>query len=135
MKFEVVKRCLPIATTYSVLRDLTSRSSYMLIVGSLIEQNKEWIKQDNNRKYHLFFAGAILATIISHPFDVVFTRLASQRSLQYTGFIQTITTIVKEEGAGKLYSGLDFRLFYNLVGAIIMGNCYDSLLRLTLEAY
>lgn len=95
MKFEVVKRCFPLATVFSVLRDLTSRSSYMFIVGSLIENNKDWIKQDNNRKYHLFFAGAIFATIVSHPFDVVFTRLASQRSLQYTGLFQSITAIVK----------------------------------------
>jgi hypothetical protein len=49
--------------------------------------------------------------------------------------IKPIITIVKEEGAGKMMSGVDYRLFYNLVGAIIMGNSYENLLQLTLEAF
>lgn len=30
-------------------------------------------------------------------------------------------------------SGLDYRLFYNLVSIIIMGNSYDKLMQMTLE--
>lgn len=96
MKFDVAKRAFPMAAGFSVLRDLVSRSSYMWIVGALLQQNQDWIKQDSNRKYHIFFGGAICATIISHPFDLIFTRFASQRSLKYTGPLQAITTIVKE---------------------------------------
>lgn len=135
MKLDVTRKVFPVAATFSVLRDLTSRYSYMWVVSSLIEYNKEWVKQDHNRKYHIFFAGAILATIVSHPFDLLFTKVASQRSLKYTGLLGTLRTVVKEEGGGKLLSGLDYRLFYNLVGAMIMGNAYEKLLHLTLEAF
>ena len=36
MKLEVARKIFPVAATFSVLRDLTSRSSYMWIVSSLI---------------------------------------------------------------------------------------------------
>ena len=76
----------------------------------------------------MFFIGAIISTIISHPFDLLFTKLASQRSLRYTGLLNAITSTLKEEGAGKLFSGLAFRLLYNIIGTTIMGNSYNKLL-------
>lgn len=133
MNMDLVKRVLPSAATFSVLRDLVSRSSYMYIVSNLLIYNQEWIKQDFNRRYHIYFGSAILATIVSHPFDVVFTKLASQQVMKYTGFFDVLKTIVKEEGLKKMMSGIDYRLFYNLLGVIIMGNSYDSLLKITLE--
>ena len=48
------------------------------------------------------------------------------------GILGTIKTIVRDEGKGKLYSGVDFRLFYNLLSIIIMGNSYDLLMNVTL---
>lgn len=95
MQLDITRKIFPVAASFSVLRDLISRTSYMWIVSSLIEHNKEWIKQDSNRKYHLFFAGAIIATIISHPFDVVFTKVASQRSLRYSGLVKSFITMIK----------------------------------------
>lgn len=40
MKMDLTKKVFPAAATFSVLRDLTSRYSYMWIVSSLIEHNK-----------------------------------------------------------------------------------------------
>ena len=34
-----------------------------------------------------------------------------------------------------MYSGIDYRLFYNLISIIIMGNCYDSLMEIALDAF
>lgn len=36
VKYDIIKKSLPIATVFSVLRDLTSRSSYMLMVSFLL---------------------------------------------------------------------------------------------------
>jgi hypothetical protein len=36
MKLEVARKVFPVAATFSILRDLTSRSSYMWIVSTLI---------------------------------------------------------------------------------------------------
>ena len=43
-------------------------------------------------------------------------------------------TVIREEGIGKLYSAMDYRLFYSLVSVIIMGTCYDQLMLMTLDA-
>jgi hypothetical protein len=133
MKMEIVKKVFPIAASYAVLRDLVSRGSYMLLADQIIQRNQIWLQQDLNRRYHIYFFSAIVATIVSHPFDVIFTRIASQRSIKYTGLLQTPLTILKEEKWGKMASGLDYRLFYNLVSIIIMGNSYDKLMQMTLE--
>jgi len=39
MKMDMLKKVLPLATTFAILRDFTSRGSYMLIVNELIAQN------------------------------------------------------------------------------------------------
>lgn len=75
---------------------------------------------------------AIFATVISHPFDVVFTKIASQRSMKYIGIIDTLKTIVKEEGIKKLASGIEFRLLYTLSSTMIMGSFQDNFIKLTL---
>ena len=36
---------------------------------------------------------------------------------------------------GKFYSGMDYRLLYSLLSLIIMGNCYDPLMLMALEAF
>ena len=54
----------------------------------------------------------------------MFTKVASQRSLKYSGLLDTAKTIWKEEGKGKFYSGMDFRLLYSLISVIVMGNFY-----------
>ncbi len=72
----------------------------------------------------MFFA-TVIATIISHPLEVCFTKIASQRQLKYTNIFKTPYEIIKEEGFGKLSaSGLWPRLMYNLLSTSIMFNFY-----------
>ena len=132
MNMDVAKKIFPTASLFSVLRDLTSRGSYLLTVNALFHQFNHQLTKSPDLKYHMYFGSAIIATLISHPFDLVFTKLVSQRSLKYTGVMGAMRTIVKEEGKSKIYSGVDFRLLYNLVSIIIMGNSYDSLMNITL---
>ena len=39
MKMDLLKKVLPLATTFALLRDFTSRGSYMVIVNELIARN------------------------------------------------------------------------------------------------
>lgn len=48
-----------------------------------MEQHKTWVMRDRNNKYHIFLGSAVLSTIVSHPFDIVFNKIASQRSVKY----------------------------------------------------
>ena len=128
-------RILPIAGVFAVARDLTCRGSYMLLLDESIRRYQSWLSTDNNRKYHLYFGCAIAATLLSHPFDLVFTKIASQRSLRYKGILQTLRLIVNEQGYGKFYSRISYRFFYSLLSVILMGNCYEPLMMMSLEAF
>lgn len=132
MNMEISKKVLPSACLFAVARDLTARGSFMLITDQLMKYFDLWIKQDINRRYHLYFVSGILATLISHPFEVLFTKVASQQEMRYKGVLGSVKTIFKEEGFGKLYSALGFRMGYNLVSMIVIGNYYDSLMKMTL---
>jgi hypothetical protein len=135
MKMDIAKKTFPLASCCAIARDMTSRGSYMLIVNAMISYCHSWLARDRNRRYHIYFGSAIAATLVSHPFDLLFTKVASQRSLRYEGLWSTVKTIVKEEGIGKFYSGMDYRLLYSLVSVIVMGNCYDPLMLMSLDAF
>ena len=92
-------------------------------------------KFDNDIKINNMFISAIAATIISQPLEVCFVKIASQRQLKYTNFVQTAIEVIKEEGTGKLLaSGLWPRIVYNLISTSIMFNFYDKVLEASLEA-
>ncbi len=130
MDMSITKKALPTAVFFSIARDLTSRGSYMLIVDYLLKSCTDWLAMDTNRRFHIYFGSAIAATLISHPFDLIFTKIASQRDLRYKGIFSAIQTIYKDEGLGKFLSGLDHRLLYNLVSIIIIGNCYGRFMEM-----
>lgn len=73
------------------------------------------------------FAGA-LAAIIMTPVDVVKTRLMTQQAgvKQYSGIVNTLVTIVKEEGAGTLMKGVLPRIVYLAPLAGITFSVYEA---------
>ena len=95
MDMAIVKKTFLPACFFAITRDLVSRGSFKLSVDQLLSFNQEWISRDINRKYHIYFGSAILATLLSHPFDVLYTKIASQRTKKYTGLLSTFNTIVK----------------------------------------
>ena len=131
----MARKVFPAAGLFSILRDFTSRGSYILLVNALFNKYRGELSKNIDLKYHVYFGSALCATLISHPFDVMFTKIASQRSAKYVGVLGTIKTIYRDEGFGKMYSGIDYRLLYNLVSIIIMGNCYDSLMNIAIDAF
>ena len=96
MAMDVVKKTFPSAACFSVLRDLTSRGSYLLAVDALMKHYETDLIRNSSMRYHLYFGSAIFATLVSHPFDLIFTKIASQRSLKYNGLFESMKTIYKE---------------------------------------
>ena len=59
------------------------------------------------------------ATLITHPLDVISTKILTQTRLKYKGLIQSYNLIIKEEGIKKLYlSGLSFRYSFNIISSM-----------------
>ncbi|KAK1858831.1 hypothetical protein I4F81_001431 [Pyropia yezoensis] len=73
------------------------------------------------------FSGAI-AAIIMTPVDVVKTRLMTQRAggVQYKGIFNTLTRIVREEGAGTLMKGVVPRVMFLAPLAGITFSVYEG---------
>lgn len=74
-------------------------------------------------------AGAILAT---YPHEVVRTRMREQATngvFKYTGFMNTLSTIAKEEGAAGLYGGLWIHLGRSVPNAALMFTSFELISR------
>lgn len=131
----IMRKTFGVATISAILRDLTYRGSFMLLLTKLNEKFLQGTKFDQGGKINHMFVSTIIATIISQPLEVIFVKIASQRQLKYTNLFKTPVEIVKEEGFGKLFvGGLWPRIVYNLVSTSIMFNFYDKALEASLEA-
>jgi len=84
------------------------------------------------------FAGAVAAALTT-PLDVAKTRImleakGSDAAKKYTGTVQTLSKITRDEGAAALFKGLTPRVGWITVGGFIFFGAYEkatSLLRRT----
>ena len=76
------------------------------------------------------------ATLITNPFDVVLSKMSTQQKQygdpnvkggwKYTNLVQALRTVLKEEGARKLWlGGLHPRFMFNMVNATMFLFIYD----------
>ncbi len=91
----IMRKSFGWATLTSILRDFSYRGSFMLIFKKLNDKFLEGGKFDNGIKINNMFASVLAATIISHPLEVIFIKIASQRQMKYTNILQTALEIIK----------------------------------------
>ena len=71
---------------------------------------------------------SVVATCITHPIDVIITKILTQTSLKYRGLISSYFVIVREEGFKKLfYSGLSARISFNTLSAMTVFMMYENI--------
>lgn len=76
-----------------------------------------------------------MATLLTHPFDVVRTRLqlqAAGRGIgqhRYAGVIDAFISIPKEEGVKRLFSGVIPRLLKRTFSSSIVWAAYETILK------
>lgn len=60
----------------------------------------------------------IIATLVTHPLDLIVTKMLTQTQPKYKNLIQSYNLIVKQEGVKKLFlSGFSVRLTFNILSA------------------
>jgi hypothetical protein len=78
--------------------------------------------QSLHRRSGFFILSAVFANVLTHPLDMITTRLIVQQKAAYSGMIDCAKTIIKEEGYPKLLlSGFGARLgFFTIQGSLMM---------------
>lgn len=71
------------------------------------------------------FAGGIAACVTT-PLDVVKTRLMTQSPGQYSGIVNCLQTVVREEGMGALFAGVLPRMSSIAFGGAIFFGAYET---------
>ncbi|KAG7096517.1 hypothetical protein E1B28_003946 [Marasmius oreades] len=72
-------------------------------------------------------AGA-LATIATHPFDVIKTKIQVRREDRYQGFLSTVRTIWKHQGVVGYFEGTSLRLSRKVLSSAIGWAVYECIL-------
>lgn len=89
------KSFLPCAF-FGILRDVVFRTSYVALSSyfhKIYLANSRFY--DERKRVNNLFLSTIIATVISHPFDVCFVKAASQRIYNYTGILETPKQIIR----------------------------------------
>ena len=82
----------------------------------------------------LLLLGNFIATLLTNPFDVCLTKLATQQphppvngKLKYSGFFNCISTVYREEGLKKLFlGGIHPRFMFNTFNGLMFLFIYDQ---------
>ncbi|WFD32426.1 Pyrimidine nucleotide transporter, mitochondrial [Malassezia sp. CBS 17886] len=75
----------------------------------------------------------LVATVITYPHEVIRTRLRQQPEYgvpRYTGLVQTLRVILREEGVAALYGGLSAHLMRVIPNAIVTFSIYEFVIML-----
>jgi len=80
----------------------------------------------------LLLCGNLVATLLTNPFDVCLSKIATQQLQQpgnvrkYTGFFNCLSTVYREEGLKKLFlGGIHPRFMFNTFNGVMFLFIYD----------
>lgn len=124
------RNCLPLG----LCRDLIYRSVFAAGVQRSLRHQQltsgKFNEAEHRSNIMLF---SMIGAFLSHPFDVLFTKLASQRYIKYLNPVEAVQMVWKEENPSKLLgSGLVSRIMMMTFSAYVMGSFYSPLLNIVL---
>jgi len=90
----------------------------------------------SNQKVGSLLMSTILAAVLSNPFDVVATKVMTQQYDKYTGMVDCMKTVTREETVKKLWlSGFGARTAFFAINGYVVINYYPIFKDMVQEAY
>jgi len=117
----------------STLRDAPYAGIFVLFYEKIKHELNRLAPQSsgvNLAVAHSFSAAAAgaVATMVTHPFDVIKTKIQVRREDRYHGFFMTVRTIWKQRGTSGFFDGASLRLSRKVASSAIGWAVYEGLL-------
>lgn len=118
---------------YEQLKQMSSKSSQ----DGFFQSEKQELTKAQKWINTIGSAGTakLVASLITYPHEVIRTRLRQEPPVgqprKYTGLIQTLKVVLREEGVVSMYGGLSAHLLRVVPNAAIMFVVYETMLNLS----
>lgn len=111
-----------------------SDASYQNKSHLFIDHHSYKIKTPMQIRFLLMLLANAVGTLITNPIDVCMTKLITQQEKKYTGLINCMKTVYKEEGPKKFLSGIHPRFMFNTLNGIVFLYLYDQVVSTIYQA-
>ncbi|KAF8628153.1 hypothetical protein AX17_006023 [Amanita inopinata Kibby_2008] len=117
----------------SSLRDAPYAGLFMVLYEAIKRETSSISQPTDNRSsalLHGFSAAAAgaIATTVTHPFDVIKTKMQVRRENRYHGFNTTIMTLWRQRGFTGYFDGMSLRMSRKVLSSAIGWAVYESVL-------
>ncbi|KAF9643311.1 solute carrier family 25 member 38 [Thelephora ganbajun] len=119
--------------TASALRDAPYAGIFIVFYETIKQESNCLVPPSssiNSAVVHSFSAAAAgaVATLATHPFDVIKTKIQVRKEERYHGFLRTVRTIWKQRGVSGFFDGASLRLSRKVASSAIGWAVYEGLL-------
>lgn len=93
-----------------------------------IEYHNYVVKTPMNIRFLLMLLANFVGTVLTNPIDVCLTKLVTQQERKYSGLIDCMKKVYKEEGVWKFTSGIHPRFMFNSINGMLFLYLYDQVI-------
>lgn len=117
----------------SALRDAPYAGLFVVFYESIKQESARYIPQDSaiaSTGLHSFAAASAgaIATMVTHPFDVVKTKMQVRTEKKYHSLLQTVASILRQRGPLGFFDGATLRMTRKVLSSAIGWAVYEGML-------
>ncbi|KAF9057307.1 solute carrier family 25 member 38 [Panaeolus papilionaceus] len=117
----------------SSLRDAPYAGLFVVFYEGIKKEMVHLVPPQSNAQASLIHSAAAasagaIATLVTHPFDVIKTKVQVRTEDRYHGFLRTIGTIWKQRGVAGYFDGASLRLSRKVLSSAIGWAVYEGVL-------
>ena len=103
-------------------------ATYQSKLHLFIEFHNYENKTAMNIRFLIMIFANLIGTLVTNPIDVWMTKLITQNQRKYTGLLNCLRTVYKEEGVWKFMAGIHPRFMFNSINGILFLYIYDQVI-------